>query len=806
MHRLHGLFALSMLGVAPGLSAQCGSAWASLPGFRVQGAVHALRSWDPDGAGPAPTLLVVAGAFRSAGGIEANHVVGYEPATGSWVPLGSGVDGPVHALAVLPDNRLVAAGSFGNAGATVAGGIAAWNGIAWQPLGAGVAGGAIESLVVGTGGDLFAGGTFTQAGGVPASLVARWDGSAWSPLGAGLTPAAATPVLLPGVRDLDILPNGDLIAVGGFTGSGPTAAEQVARWDGVAWSGVNPPWTLTANGVLHSLTRSAGGVVVAGSDTPSILHRFDGVAWTALPAPVGEPGIVEELANGDLILITTTGAVRRLRGTTWTSLGGFALPSGQRPCVVDLPGSPAGHFVLGGSFTAIPGVRTASIATWNGAAWTGSAPFFDNVVRCSVAGPDGTIYLGGDFTSVGGAPIQRVVRFDGVAWSQVGGGLPGSVTSLAVLDDGDLFAAVSPNGYRYSHQTGTWTQQPGMPFGTFVRGPGDRLAIVGASIWLRTPTGWQSTGAVNLASNLGATFARDGSLLACGYRAFPGFFTHVGRWTGSGWVPLDPNGQIFSSFPNSIQELPNGEIVVGGELYQPGGGVVRLVGTTWQQLGPGAGVGITVSRLYTLPDGSLLAMGNLPLGPAGLRFRRWDGVQWQPYPTVPADGFTSLVVHPAGDLLLTGTTNGPIEGFARLQSNCRPAAQVVQPGCTGGALPRLVAPVWPRLGTTSVTRASELPNAALVVTVSSFVGTQQPLAGWLPNARPGCTLLVLPDVAVLSFAAGGISESTLSIPLQAALLGLTIHQQVVPFALDAQGAVTEVTATPALQLTIGGGV
>jgi hypothetical protein len=205
-------------------------------------------------------------------------------------------------------------------------------------------------------------------------------------------------------------------------------------------------------------------------------------------------------------------------------------------------------------------------------------------------------------------------------------------------------------------------------------------------------------------------FARDGSLLACGYRAFPGFFTHVGRWTGSGWVPLDPNGQIFSSFPNSIQELPNGEIVVGGELYQPGGGVVRLVGTTWQQLGPGAGVGITVSRLYTLPDGSLLAMGNLPLGPAGLRFRRWDGVQWQPYPTVPADGFTSLVVHPAGDLLLTGTTNGPIEGFARLQSNCRPAAQVVQPGCTGGALPRLVAPVWPRLGTTSVTprqRAAE---------------------------------------------------------------------------------------------------
>lgn len=804
MQRLHGLLLLSLLGCAPGLSAQCGSTWASLPGLRVQGTVHALQSWDPDGAGPAPALLVVAGAFGSAGGIEASNVVGYEPATGNWVALGSGVDGPVFALAVLPDNRLVAGGAFASAGGSPAGGVATWNGASWQPLGSGVAGGAIESMLVASGGGLIVGGTFTQAGGAPASLVARWDGSAWAPLGAGLTPAAATPGLLPGVRDLDLLPGGDVIAVGGFTGSGSTAAEQMARWDGVAWSGVTPPWTLTANGVLHSLTRTPNGVVVAGSDTSSILHQFDGVAWTALPAPIGAPLIVEQLANGDLILITTTGAVRRLRGASWSSLGGFALPSGQRPCVANLPGSSAEQFAVGGSFTALSGVRTASIATWSGTAWTGAAVFFDNTVRCSVAGPDGTIYVGGEFTNVGGAPIQRVARFDGVAWSAVGGGLPGPVTSLAVLDDGDLLAAVSPNGYRYSQQSGTWTQQPNMPFGTLVSGPGGRLAVVGASIWLRTPTGWQSTGAVNLASNLGATFARDGSLLACGYRAFPGFFTQVGRWNGSSWVPLDPSGQIYSSFPNSIQELPNGDLVVGGELYAPGGGVVRLVGGTWQQLGSGGGVGITVYRLHTLPDGSLLALGNLPFGPAGNQFRRWDGTQWQPYSTLPRDGFTSLTVHPAGDLLVTGTTTGPIEGFARLQSNCRPSAQTLPAGCTGGGLPRLQATVWPRLGAASVIRASELPSAALVATVSALAGTQQPLAGWLPNARPGCTLLVAPDVVVLALPVGGVLESTLTIPLQAALLGLTVHQQMVPFSLDAQGAVTEVTATPALQLTIGG--
>ena len=52
-------------------------------------------------------------------------------------------------------------------------------------------------------GDLVAGGGFNTAGGVPASRIARWDGTTWSPFGSGL----------PGsVSSLTVTPAGELVA------------------------------------------------------------------------------------------------------------------------------------------------------------------------------------------------------------------------------------------------------------------------------------------------------------------------------------------------------------------------------------------------------------------------------------------------------------------------------------------------------------------------------------------------------------------------------------------------------------------
>src|SRR5689334_8140481 len=62
-----------------------------IPG--VNGPVHAMTNWDPDGAGPLPPLLVVGGKFTVAGSIDANHIAAWNPTTRRWSALGSGMGG-----------------------------------------------------------------------------------------------------------------------------------------------------------------------------------------------------------------------------------------------------------------------------------------------------------------------------------------------------------------------------------------------------------------------------------------------------------------------------------------------------------------------------------------------------------------------------------------------------------------------------------------------------------------------------------------------------------------------------------------
>ena len=93
------------------VSAQCATQW--LPGSGVPGTngpVFATTMWDPDGAGTMQPILVMGGDFTIAGSVMANRIAAYDPVTGVWSPLGSGMsDAPfnsfVSALAVLPKRR-----------------------------------------------------------------------------------------------------------------------------------------------------------------------------------------------------------------------------------------------------------------------------------------------------------------------------------------------------------------------------------------------------------------------------------------------------------------------------------------------------------------------------------------------------------------------------------------------------------------------------------------------------------------------------------------------------------------------------
>lgn len=133
---------LAVAGVGDAV-AQCAPVW--LPGDGVpgiEGAVLAMCEWDPDGAGPTPTLLVAAGAFTVAGTTLANNIAAYDPTTGAWSALGSGTNNSIVSLAVLPTGDLVAAGPFTIAGGMPIYSVARWNGTNWLPFASGPIGGA----------------------------------------------------------------------------------------------------------------------------------------------------------------------------------------------------------------------------------------------------------------------------------------------------------------------------------------------------------------------------------------------------------------------------------------------------------------------------------------------------------------------------------------------------------------------------------------------------------------------------------------------------------------------------------------
>jgi len=53
---------------------------------------------------------------------------------GVWSPLGTGPNGSVNALAIMPNGDIIAGGVFTTAGGVNANHIAPWNGLSWSSL------------------------------------------------------------------------------------------------------------------------------------------------------------------------------------------------------------------------------------------------------------------------------------------------------------------------------------------------------------------------------------------------------------------------------------------------------------------------------------------------------------------------------------------------------------------------------------------------------------------------------------------------------------------------------------------------
>jgi hypothetical protein len=398
---------LALVGVASPAMAQCN--WSDLGSI---GTVRALAIFD-DGTGPA---LYAAGSFTRAGGVPANYIAKWNGT--EWSPLGSGMDSvglfhqppQVLALAVFDDGTgaaLYAGGYFDTAGGVTANKVAKWDGVQWSPLGSGMDPDIPDFLPVlaltvfddGTGPALYAGGYFMTAGGVTANNIAKWNGVAWSAVGGGVNSSVFA------LRGFDIVTVPGLYGLyagGEFTAAGGVEANGIAKWDGAEWL---------------PLGSGVGGHPPSSSPTVRALSVYDDGTGPAL------------YAGGDFITAGGVGAlnIARWDGTQWSPLGIGMSGYQERASVIALTvyddGTGASLYA-GGNFLTAGGLTSNSIARWDGTRWSplgsglgGGHPFFGPYVF-GLTSFDGVtvpalngLYAGGWFSAAGGASADNIAKW-----------------------------------------------------------------------------------------------------------------------------------------------------------------------------------------------------------------------------------------------------------------------------------------------------------------------------------------------------------------------------------------------------------
>jgi len=610
----------------------------------ISGTVSCSTSWDPDGAGSLPPVLVVGGVFSRIGDLFTTNVAAFDGTR--FEPIGKGLDGgEVLDLEVI-DGRLYAVGAFTKTGeGTPCRAIAVWNGDRWEEVGGGVTGTARaitkfrDSLVVGGsiskfgtdsiqglaqwngsgwqrvtsatagsinalavwGDRLYAAGSVITVGGGAASRVASTDGTTWSELGSGLS---QTPTCL-GVTDDGVYVGGSLAIAGGVPTNG------VALWDGAKWIGFSSPGTLTITSI-----RGDGR-------TAYLTGRRDD-ATSSLPFVATTDGTTLTWLTDGLL----TGAPQQLRPCTSTSRVGSSLYATGAP---------------------LPDGAAPAVARWDGTSWRALDSGTNGAIQSFIEYRD-ELYAIGGFTRFNGAQINKIATWNGSAWRAMLPNMLGSATAAAVVGDdlwfrGDLRVS-GPATSNMARWDGT-TLSPVGTLSGFVTGivsyQGTPIAYgfgltnsVGKSGTAFEWTGSQwSPAALGGDNSINGLVPLGDDLIGYGSIAIAPAGTRVefARWNGTKWSPF-----TSALFPNASRSI----VVYRGELIVTDSNPnspMRWTGTQWVLMGK---VSTNANAKLFTAGGDLYLAGSLlvhrPTGSVRTALARWNDVTWVPVSTP----FTSL--------------------------------------------------------------------------------------------------------------------------------------------------------------------
>lgn len=830
--------AMALAALASAAAAQCSlQPSMGLPQPQLTGHAMCTAVWDPDGAGPAPQVLVVGGSDLVADDVFDATLLTWDGS--AWHTLGGPgpLDSYVTALLVW-NGQLVAAGvnAFGPQP------VQTWNGTSWQPIGTPFTD-AVGKLVVWNG-TLVA---VTKPTFLNQFVIHQWNGTTWTSL--------PTPPTVGIVHS--IVSYQGLLCVGG---QGPGFNQGVLeRWNGTSWLPSIVTNVGTNNEIRHLAARTslmvgvadtlyaAGSFATIGGTTAANIAATPGgsaFAWSALGAGLALPctalavrntGLTSEVVAGTLQSLFSSAPVFRyatspLGGTpTWNAMGDAYLStirffSGQyfatraawgNASLVRYNGTAwsdvasagldgqvnavtpfADDMIVGGTFTTDGAASLGHVARWNGAALQ---PLGTGIVGTSVdvllTLANGEVVAGGLFTNAGGSAAVNIARWNGSTWSPLGSGLDNQVLALAQAPNGDLLA-----GGRFSFAGSV---------------PCARVARWDGSAW--SPLGFGMNGDVH------ALVARDnGTVIAGGAFTLAGgvVASRVAQWDGSTWSSLGTgisNGTVFG-----LTKRPNGEVVAVGSFTMAGGVTVNRCARwsgIWSSMGiSGWSDNTPPRRVLTLPNGDVLAGRGFhqPGAEHDAGISRWNGTSWSgvgvtletPDYSASVD-VRAMALRSNGDVVLGGYFNtvGNVVSLqlARLSSTCAASATPYGAGCSSAAGPLVItADTLPWIGSTFRTTTTGIAPVSLCLGLTGFSQQSIPLSAVLPQGQLGCSLSNSFElVDLLPSGPNGTATSALALANSASLIGAQFYQQTVPLEFDAQFALTAVRSSNALALVIG---
>lgn len=641
-------------------------------------------AFGPDGA------VYAAGEFSRAGYRLTQNIARWTQTDG-WRALGEGVAGRVTALAVDGANVLVASSDPFTPEVSR---LSRWDGTAWTSLGD-TMGGAIQALQA-KDGVVVAVGAFTHIGTVEAHQVARIAGTTVTAIGALDGDIGPDAVSIASATDLCVA--GQFSTIGG---TAATPAQNVACWNGTAWSARSLPEPYF---LVNTLTRDTDGttLIAAGNFMLDSATTTDGGSiarwvtdhWELIGRGVtefpeaGNAGGIRGVAvvpsgiyvAGSFDFVGGSAAlparnVARWDGTAWHDLGGLfrEVGFGIDENVWSVAAAPDGSVYFGGLFTRSGTTRANHIVRWDGQYWSSlrtpgerTDGIAGSVTALARHGSCGDIYVGGNFLFAGDVRAEGVARFDLTAGFQpLGAGLRGGVAALLVGSDGALYAGGdftdAVDGTSFANLA-VFDGASWLGVGTGVVGPVTALALDGANgpdgadqLYVAGPfTEIGGVAAPSLARFDGTTFAAVGPALAAWPEA------------GEGALP-----SIYALY----YDEPTSSLIVGGSFARAGevaaANIARWDGTAWHAYGDGLGDAFSSVMSLTMFEGALVAGGSFSASGATDvgAVARFDGTRW----SAVAGGLTSssppnhygrqvLTLLPVGRMLFAGGLFSIVDG------------------------------------------------------------------------------------------------------------------------------------------------